>query len=422
MLAALLSVAATDPAREPDRDQAGTCERVPAGSALQPRLDAAPAGAAFCLEPGEYAGPLRLGPGQTVRGPREAVIRSGGEGTTVRLEHGGTALIGVTVDGSGGRFDLLDAAVRVEADGARVEDVHVRNAVFGILVEKSRHVAILGNRISGAPGRALGMRGDGIRLWETRDSRIESNRVSDSRDIVVWYSPGNLIAGNTIERGRYGTHFMYSHENRVYGNRYVGNVVGIFTMYSRAIEIRDNVIADSGGAAGVGLGSKESGDLRVVGNRFLANTVGLYLDTSPLSIEEYNTFEGNEFRLCDYAVVFHSSPARNRFRANTFRGNAVQVRVDGRGDALGIEWRGNDFDDYAGYDLDGDGFGDLPYELRSLSGDLQARVPALAFFRGSPALAAVEWIGRVVPIFRPRTLLVDPRPRVGIAAEVADAR
>ncbi|MBW2280577.1 MAG: nitrous oxide reductase family maturation protein NosD [Deltaproteobacteria bacterium] len=421
MLTALLSIAAAAPQPGPHsgREAAGACVRVPAGSDLQRRLDAAPAGAVFCLEAGDHAGPVHLGPGQTVRGPRQAVIRSTGEGTTVRLEHAGTALVGVTVDGSGGRFDLLDSAVRVEADGARVQDVHVRNAVFGILVEKSRRVEILGNRVTGAPGKALGMRGDGIRLWETRASRIEGNRVEDSRDLVVWYSPGNVIADNVIERGRYGTHFMYSHDNLVRGNRYVGNVVGIFTMYSRGIEVRDNLIADSGGAAGVGLGSKESGNLLVAGNRFIANTVGLYLDTSPLSIEEHNSFERNEFRLCDYAVVFHSSPRRNSFRGNIFRSNAVQVRVDGGGDALDTEWRENDFDDYAGYDLDGDGYGDLPYQLRSLSGDLEARMPALAFFRGSPALAAVEWVGHVVPIFQPRTLVIDPRPRVG---EVADAR
>ena len=38
--------------------------------------------------------------------------------------------------------------------------------------------------------------------------------------------------------------------------------------------------------------------------------------------------------------------------------------------------------EHAGFDLDGDGIGDLPYELRSLTAQLAARHPALAFFRG----------------------------------------
>jgi nitrous oxidase accessory protein len=86
--------------------------------------------------------------------------------------------------------------------------------------------------------------------------------------------------------------------------------------------------------------------------------------------------------------------------------------VAGGGDARGAEWSGNAFDDYAGYDLDRDGVGDVPYELRSLTSDLVAGRPALAFFRGTPALALVEAIGRIVPLFEPRLLLVDPAPRL----------
>jgi nitrous oxidase accessory protein len=205
---------------------------------------------------------------------------------------------------------------------------------------------------------------------------------------------------------------MYSHGNEVVGNRYVGNVVGVFAMYSRDLEIRENLFARSGGAAGIGLGLKESGNLLVSDNVFVADTTGAYLDTSPLYLDHHNRFERNVFRLCDTAVAFHSSAERNVFAGNSFRDNQTQVRVEGRGDALQVEWRRNDFDDYAGYDLDGDGFGDVPHEERSLAEDLTARFPQLAFFDGAPALALVELTGRVVPLFRARTLLRDPEPRM----------
>jgi nitrous oxidase accessory protein len=347
-----------------------------------------------------------------VWGSREAVIRSSGEGTTLRVEADGAQVLGLTVDGSGGRFDLLDAAIRVQAEQARVEGVLIRNAVFGILVEKSRRVILRGNEIEGSPGKALGLRGDAIRLWETRESRIEGNRVRFGRDLVVWYSPANQILGNWVEGGRYGTHLMYSHENEVRRNRYVGNVVGVFAMYSRDLEIQGNLFARSGGAAGVGLGVKESGNLRVRGNVFLANTTGVYLDTSPLYLDQRNRFERNVFRLGQTAIVFHSSADRNTFEENSFRDNQVQVRVEGRGDALRVDWRQNDFDDYAGYDLHRDGFGDLPHEVRSLSEDLTYRFPALAFFRGAPVLSLVEMAGHVAPLFAPRVLLRDPAPRM----------
>lgn len=388
------------------------CIQVPPGAPLQQAVDAAPEGGHLCLAAGVHPGPVRVARRLVIEGPSDAVIRSQGEGTTVRLEADGAALLGVTVDGSGGRFDLLDSAVRVEADDARIEGVTVRSALFGLLVEKSNRILLRDNRIVGHPDKPLGMRGDGIRLWEVRQSRIEHNHVQDSRDLVVWYSPGNEFVGNTVERGRYGTHFMYSHQNRVTGSRYRGNVVGIFIMYSRDLELRQNLFAESTGAAGVGLGAKESGNLTVADNLFVANTIGVYLDNSPLDYAHRNRFERNAFRLGDTGIVFHSSVERNAFVDNSFRDNRRQVAVEGRGDAMGADWRRNDFDDYAGYDLDGDGFGDVPYELRGLSEQLIARHPSLAFFRGSPAMDLVALIGRVVPLFQARTLLVDPQPRM----------
>jgi nitrous oxidase accessory protein len=351
----------------------------------------------------------------TIYGPPEAVVRSRGSGSTIRIEARGVALLGFGVDGSGGRFDLLDAAVRIGADEVRVEGLHVRNALFGILAEQASRLRILDNRVDGSPDKVLGMRGDAIRLWEVRDSRVEGNRVRDSRDVVVWYSPGNRFTDNRIERGRYGIHFMYSHHNVLVGNELVRNVVGCFLMYSRHVELRDNLIAASGGTAGVGLGAKESGGLRVIRNGFVANTMGVYLDTSPLDPANDNLFAGNAFRFGDAGVVFHGRALGNRFEGNRFRDADVPVRVDGRGDARDAEWRGNEYGDYAGYDLDGDGTGDLPYELRSASSTLVSGRPTLAFFRGSVAMGLVELVSRALPMFRTTTVMVDPVPRMRLA-------
>lgn len=112
------------------------CVDVAPGAALQPLLDSAAEDDAYCLTAGDYAAPVRIGKRVTVWGPREASINSSGDGTTVELS-GGATLLGITVDGSGGRFDTLDAAVHVTGDDARVEGVLVQNATFGLLVEKS---------------------------------------------------------------------------------------------------------------------------------------------------------------------------------------------------------------------------------------------------------------------------------------------
>jgi nitrous oxidase accessory protein len=415
--AALVAVAALLLGAAPPRP--AECRDVAAGSDLAALLSGAPA--RLCLAPGTYRGPLRLD-GDVVWGPRDAVIRSHGEGTTVRLEGEGAALLGVTVDGSGGRFDLLDAAVHVSGAGARVEGVAVRNATFGILVEKARGAQVRGNEVVGEASKSLGLRGDGIRLWEAYDGVVEGNQVRDGRDVVLWYASRNRVLGNTIEGGRYGAHLMYSHDNELAGNRFVRNVTGLFVMYSRRVELRDNLFAGAGGAAGIGLGLKESGDVRAVGNRFVRNTVGLYVDTSPLWPDDRNRFERNSFRLNEVAVSFLGRASGNAFVGNEFLDSRIHVEVDGHGDARQAEWRGNAFDDYAGYDLDGDGVGDVPYELRSLAADLVAARPELAFYRGTPALGLAEAIGRIVPLLEPRLVLVDAEPRMGrLAPEGAHA-
>ena len=298
--------------------------------------------------------------------------------------------------------------------------------MFGLLVDRSRRALLRDNEVHGTPEAAFGLRGDGIRFWETSDSAIEGNYVEHSRDLVIRYSHRNRITGNTVTTGRYGLHLMYSNDNQISDNRSVGNVVGTFLMYSRNVRLQKNLLAASSGAAGIGLGIKESGNLLVEDNVLVGNTTGAYLDTTPLYVDDNNVFQRNQFRLGDTGVVFHSSQQRNRFLDNSLRDNQHQVRVEGGGDALGVEWAGNDFDDYAGFDLNGDGVGDVPYELHSLSGELTSRFPDLSYFRGTPALSLVDAVSHILPLFQPRPILIDRRPRMAPRPanplEVAHAR
>lgn len=395
----------------PDRPLA--CVPVAAGADLQAAIDGSEDGAALCLAAGAYDGPLTVTKPVTIWGPREAVIHSGGQGTTIQVQADGAALLGLTVDGSGGRFDTLDAAVHVVADDVRVQGVRVQNAVFGLLVEKVNRAALIDNVVQGPDSGPLGLRGDGIRLWETHDSEVRNNQVIGCRDVVVWYSRDNQIVENTVLRSRYGTHFMYSHGNHVEGNRYLDNVVGIFIMYSRNLTLRDNLLVRSSGAGGMGLGIKESGNLTVTGNAFIADTKGVYMDTTPLEPDDRNIFENNAFFYSEVAVVMHSSEDRNAFIGNTFVSNHSQLEVEGGGNALWVKWEGNAFDDYAGYDMDHDGFGDIPYELRRLSSQLESTYPQLQFFRGAITLGLLDAVSSLFPMIAPKTMLVDPRPRMG---------
>jgi nitrous oxidase accessory protein len=387
------------------------CTDVAPGARLQDAIDAAADGAALCLAPGRHAGPIRVTRRVTLWGPRDATIASSGDGTTVDIAADGAQLLGVTVDGSGHRFDLLDAAVRVRGAGVHVDGIVVVRATFGILVERSTHALVRGNVIRGNPDAPAGLRGDSIRLWETTDSVVERNQVVDGRDVVVWYSSRNRIADNHIVRSRYGTHLMYSSDCEVVGNRYESDAVGVFIMYSHRVRVTANVIVGGSASAEMGVGIKDSGDITLERDGIVHAGIGVYVDGNAPPGES-NRFIGNAIRLCDAAVVFHASTTRVELVANELADNQVAVRVDGRGDALAVTWDGNYFDDYVGYDLDGDGVGDVPYEPRSLSGDLVRRYPELAFFRGAPSLELTDAVTHLVPLLQPPTLLRDPHPRM----------
>jgi nitrous oxidase accessory protein len=329
----------------------------------------------------------------------------------------GAKLLGFGMRMTGRRQEREAAVLRIRADDALVEGVELRDVAFGVHVDGASRVRLRGNHITGAPSALTGMRGDAVRLWETSDSFVEANAIAGARDVVVWYSPRNTFRRNHITRGRYGMHFMYSADNAVSDNHVEGCVVGAFVMYSRGILLHDNHFIDASGAAGMGVGLKESGNVTLRGNWFVHDTIGLYLDTSPLYLGDHNLVDGNRFLFTNAAVVFHGRAERNEFRGNELRANRRQVEVEGGGDALDSRWSGNAFDDYVGYDLDRDGVGDVPYTLRSVTGELAARFPQLRYFQGSPALGIVEAVAHLVPLVAPRTLLVDARPRFAAVAQ-----
>jgi nitrous oxidase accessory protein len=97
---------------------------------------------------------------------------------------------------------------------------------------------------------------------------------------------------------------------------------------------------------------------------------------------------------------------------NDFRDDAVVIEVDGGGDALAVDFLGNHFSDYEGYDLNGDGIGDVAYEVKALSSELTESRPSLKFVHGTAAMGVVDAVAHAVPVLAARKLLVDPKPLV----------
>ncbi len=376
--------------------------------------EAAP-GATIRVPAGVHTGTISIGKPLTLIGETGAVIDGGGDGDVMRIEAPDVTLRGLTIRGTGTSLSRSNAGVVVLAPRAVLEQNEIVDVLFGIYLNDAHDSIIRGNRIGGKP-LDLQRRGDAIRLWNSHRTLIESNRIEDSRDLVIWYSSAIHVKHNVVSGGRYGLHFMYSHGNTIEGNDLRHNSVGVFLMYSRDLTLRNNVMAYNRGPSGYGVGMKDMDGIQANGNVMVGNRIGLYLDNSPGSMAIRDRWQGNLLAYNDIGIALLPAVRRNDFVGNTFLENIEQVAVlDGSevvGNSFSLGGHGNFWSDYAGFDLDGDGIGDLPHRPTSLFENLIDRHPKLRLFLYGPATQAIELAARAVPSIRPRPKLVDDSPLV----------
>lgn len=392
------------------------------GDDLQARIRALPAGSTVRLGAGTYAAPVHIDRPLTVEGVPGTVLMGQGKGTVLVIAADDVTLRGVRVTGGGADATTGDAGIVVDGDRFLLDGVTVDGVLIGIDVRQSDDGRITGSTIVGRADVPMGRRGDGIRLWESNRIHVERNHLLGSRDLVVWYSYHNRIAENHIEGCRYGTHFMHSDDNLVVGNDYDGDVVGVFVMYSERIVLRENRVTGAKGQAGVAFGFKESDDIEVDRNWVVGNTTGIYLDGTPHRIGGSAYVHDTLLAYNDTGLRMHGPTPGARFEGNELHENGIPVAVDGRSDALASTFEGNWWSDYAGYDLDRDGRGDVPYELRTLSGGLGASHPQVAFFADTPAANLLDFLAAAFPMLAPQPLVRDLSPRVGPSPLVVPAR
>lgn len=346
----------------------------------------------------------------TLRGAGpDTVLLGTGTGTVVDAEGEGIVIDNLTIRGTGSKHTTEDSAVKIRGKHNAVSRLFLDDVLFGASLAACNACRAERLHVTGRAGDAE-LRGDGIKLWESDGSTVSHCLVERVRDVVVWYSRHVTLEDNVVRYSRYGSHFMYAHDSSVRGSAVVDNVVGIFVMYSARLAVEGNVLAGAGGPAGVGIGFKDSDDITVRDNWIVGNTSGAYLDTTPRSPATPVHFDGNVVALNDIGLRFHAQPHGVFVTGNDFQENAEAAIVDGGGDATTTDMHDNYWSDYAGYDLNDDGVGDVAHEVKRLSAELTDTRPALKLFQGTAALVTLDAVARAVPVLATRLLLRDPRP------------
>ncbi len=384
---------------------------------LAAALEAAQPGDIIEVRGGVHPGPVVVNmPDVTLEGVDWPVIDGGGEGTVVSLAAPGLTLRGFEVRGSGIEPDRNDGGITLLAEDQVVENNRLADVLVGIFVAQADRAIVRGNTITGKPEFDLGRKGDGIRLWYSREVLVESNHVYATRDVVAWYGEGLTLRGNVIENGRYSIHLMYCDGALIEDNTFDNNSVGVYTMYSRLVTIQHNLIRGQRGPSGYALGFKDADDIHIEGNVLVDNHAGVYLDSTPFSPDGVGIFTGNILAFNDIGIILLPAVSTNVFTANTFWENDQQVAVQGGGQLGSNDWTGNYWSDYAGYDAAGDGTGDTPYRAERVFEGLMGREPLLRVLLHSPTVQTIEAAGAAFPLIRPQPKLVDAAPRMTPAA------
>ncbi len=345
-----------------------------------------------------------------LHGCENAVLNGTGKGTVLRLKGDDVVVEDFTLQRSGTRVSKEDGALKVSGKRAVVRRIAVRDTLYGIALELCADCLLEDSTVDGRKGIEENQRGDGVKLWEAHGTTVRRLQVTDVRDMVVWYSRHVTLEDNRITGGRYGTHFMYAHDSTVRRSVLRGNTVGIFVMYSARVLAEDNELSGARGPAGMGIGFKESDAVTLRRNAIVANTLGAYLDFTPRDPRQPVLFEGNSFALNGVALRTHSSERGASFRANDFWSNDALVEVDGNGDAREVEFLGNYWQSYAGYDLDRNGVGDVAFLVKQASSDLTDAHPNLKWFQGTLAMGLYDAVASALPFFGTRIVLEDKAP------------
>jgi nitrous oxidase accessory protein len=149
----------------------------------------------------------------------------------------------------------------------------------------------------------------------------------------------------------------------------------------------------------------------VEGNDIIYCATGIGSDLSPYQPDSKIWIRNNRIAYNGIGILFNNERLGNIVTDNVFEGNLAQVAVNGAGTAKGNTWRGNWWDDYQGFDRNGDGRGDSAYEVYAYADRIWMEQPHALFFKNAPLMEALDFLERLAPFSSPILILRDAAPR-----------
>jgi nitrous oxidase accessory protein len=340
---------------------------------------------------GEYREEFRIEKAVHLKGTNSPVV-IGKKGHTIEIASRGVTVEGFVLRDENPVADINSAGIYISkgADGAIVKDNRFYGVMHAVWSVEARGVRIENNIIEGRKNLERNYRGNGIYLTGSPEATITGNTMDYCRDgIYIEVSHEGKFIGNTTTNSRYGIHTMWV-DNTVFSrNTAIRNLVGIAIMYSKNSVITDNVAA---GNQTHGLLLNQTTRSRITGNTVIGNTKGVYFYNSVFNSLSSNLIMNNSLGLHSWGGSMD-----NTVNGNTFISNEVQVKFVAGKDQ---QWDGNYWSDYLGWDMNGDGIGDMPYETNSVVDHILWRYPTAKLLYASASLQLLWMIEKQFPILK----------------------
>lgn len=339
-----------------------------------------------------------------IKGIEKPIIDGEFKETIFKITAENFSVSGLEIINVGQSYTKDFAAILVsESDEFKIENNVFRQVFFGILIEKSKNGIIRQNKLS-SDAVSQSNSGNGIHLWHCSKMTIANNELTGLRDGIYFefVKQSNVFGNKSFGNLRYGLHFMFSNENSYHDNVFKDNGAGVAIMFSKFVKMHDNRFEHNWGTASYGLLLKEIYDAEITNNHFEQNTIGISVDGSTRINYTNNTFSRN-----GWAITIIGACYENVFSKNNFLNNALDLSYNSKINTNKFD--NNYWSEYAGYDLDRNGIGDIPYRPVKLFSYIVHNTPETIILLRSMFVDIINFSEKVSPVFTPDNL-IDANP------------
>lgn len=336
----------------------------------------------------------------TLIGNNKAIIDGEEKGNGLRILSDSVTVEGITIRNVGRSYTKDYAAIYIsKSTFFKIENVVLENALFGLLIEKSKNGTVTGNHIFSKAIQEASS-GNGIHLWHSSNIIVENNDVHHMRDGIYleFVTDSKVINNHSHDNLRYGLHFMFSNNDEYHKNTFENNGSGVAVMFSKYIAMSENTFTKNWGTASYGLLLKEIYDAEITDNIFQENTIGINIEGSTRI-----TYQKNNFIKNGWAVKIAGACYTNIFKENNFMHNSFDVSYNSK--LNDNSFNSNHWSSYTGYDLDKNGIGDVPYRPVKLFSYVVNKTPETIILLRSLFVDIINFSEKVSPAFTPDNLL-----------------